>query len=465
MKFLDTLKLSLHSVFNNKIRTLITIVIVFVVSLLIMVISIIGLSFYNSISAAYVNMYDINGAVFNLETYSNYREGSDSVWKPITAEEYNIVLEEFDKYPELVDNIQVDAGYIEPIYLFDYENKPAQEEANQILMDDFWGKYGDARMDNRAFSSWGDLDIRSSGINYLKSGKLWTSDDNGANKIWVSESFITAAAGYGKYLSDGDWVVFAFITYNNETNEQIMRTEKLKIGGILLDSALKEINQQSDIFLDINTLFNIMDGNMDVYSLYIINEPRVAYNFNDEYKKMSEIVNNLNERIEPSVYNNKKEERFECDLVKNLKEVRIIGAVMIGAAVFMCFIILVISIGSVANSVIISVDKNKRFLGVMMAVGLRNKGVKRIVQFEALVIITAATGIAYGILLLIKKYFTYIIDFLMTMTGFKENIVVMPVYVPLITVMAFIVMALLFARKSLLKIINMDVISVISEVA
>ena len=163
---------------------------------------------------------------------------------------------------------------------------------------------------------------------------------------------------------------------------------------------------------------------------------------------MSEIVNNLNERIEPSVYNNKKKERFECDLVKNLKEVRIIGAVMIGAAVFMCFIILVISIGSVANSVIISVDKNKRFLGVMMAVGLRNKGVKRIVQFEALVIITAATGIAYGILLLIKKYFTYIIDFLMTMTGFKENIVVMPVYVPLITVMAFIVIALLFARRA-----------------
>lgn len=139
---------------------------------------------------------------------------------------------------------------------------------------------------------------------------------------------------------------------------------------------------------------------------------------------------------------------------------------MIGAAVFICTMILVISIGSVANSIIISVDKNKRFLGVMMAVGLRTGGVKRIVQYEALIIIMLATGLAFGLLKLFQRYFMPVIDFLMSLPGFTDSsIVVLPFYIPLITIVGFIAMALLFARKSLTKIINMDVISVISEVA
>jgi hypothetical protein len=37
MRFFDTLKISFHNIFHNKVRTLITLIIVFVVSLLLMV--------------------------------------------------------------------------------------------------------------------------------------------------------------------------------------------------------------------------------------------------------------------------------------------------------------------------------------------------------------------------------------------------------------------------------------------
>lgn len=469
MKFLDLLKLSLHSIYYNKIRTFITVIIVFVVSLLIMVISIIGLSFLESIDSAYVAMYDKTGATFQLESYYKNSDNNDeNVWRNISEEEYVAVMDQFKVYPELVDNVILSAN-LESYYLYDLDSKPTKTELDDIFTShEFYSKYQNSRPESTIISSWGDLDTKSKGISYIKSGKHWNKEDEGEKKVWVSEAFIAQAASYGVYLDVNDYIVVCFVsyTYTNNEHTQVRGAERLKISGIFLNSALKELNNERDLFIDVMTAYSAMGENINLNSVQVINEPKISYVFDNEYKKMSTIVKKLNATIEPSSYNNRTQERFRCDLVENLKMVRIIGFVMIGAAVFICFIILIISIGSVANSVIISVDKNKRFLGVMMAVGLRNSGVKRIVQFEALLMIIIATGLAYGILRFFQQYFLPIIDFLMTMPGFTDSsIVVMPIYVPVITVLAFIFMALMFARKSLSKIINMDVISVISEVA
>lgn len=468
MKFLDILKISLHSIFHNKIRTLITVIIVFVVSLLIMVISIIGISFYTSINTAYVDLYKKTGAHFNLESYSKNTK-TESVWRSISSEEYDIMMKELNTCPEIVDNIEVNAGYLDTFYLYDVDSRPSSAQLEELYYNNtFFHKYGDYRPDVSIISVWGDLDPKSKGISYLKTGKLWTREDEGAKKVWVSENFITQAVNYGYYLEVGDYIVLSFIsnTYSNEISTMKFHAEKFRISGILLNSALAELNQERDVFMDIKTAYDVMQESLNVNNISVVNEPRIGFVFENEYKKLNGVVKNINAAIDPSGYNNKKIERFKCDIVEQLKTVRIIGAVMIGAAVFICTMILVISIGSVANSIIISVDKNKRFLGVMMAVGLRTGGVKRIVQYEALIIIMLATGLAFGLLKLFQRYFMPVIDFLMSLPGFTDSsIVVLPFYIPLITIVGFIAMALLFARKSLTKIINMDVISVISEVA
>ncbi len=468
MKFLDILKLSFHSIFHNKIRTFITVIIVFVVSLLIMVISIVGLSFYTSINSAYIDMYDLTGATFELREYS-YSTDTNNTWRGITESEYDIVMDEFANSPELVDNVVMNGGNLNPYYLYDLDTKPTQTELEDLFLSyDFYSKYSDTHMQAQVVSAWGDLDIKSQGISYLKAGRLWDRDDEGLNKVWVSESFISTAASYGKYLGEGDYVVLSFISYINTADEytEVRNVERFKISGILLNSALEELDYQTEIFLEVKTAFGILDDSMNFNSLTVVSEPKFSYNFESEYNKMNTISKNINAEIEPSIHRNREEDRFSCDLVDNLKMVRIIGSVMIGASFFICFIILIISIGSVANSIIISVDKNRRFLGVMMAVGLKDRGVKKIVQFEALIMIILATGLAYGILTLFKEYFMPIIDFLMTLPGFTDNsIVVLPVYVPIITILGFVGMALLFARKSLNSIIDMDIISVISEVA
>jgi ABC-type antimicrobial peptide transport system permease subunit len=170
----------------------------------------------------------------------------------------------------------------------------------------------------------------------------------------------------------------------------IVASGKFKIGGVFLNSALKELKNSSDVFIDVKTLYNLLGDNLGVYGVYVMNEPRNGYIFNDEYKKMSQIVKTVNDSLDPNIYNKREEDRFRCDLVENLQTTKIVGLVMTAASVFICFIILIISIGSVANSIIISVDKNKRFLGVMMAVGLNKGGVRRIVQYEALTVIIIA---------------------------------------------------------------------------
>lgn len=465
MRFLDTLKLSLHSIFHNKARTLITVIIVFVVSLLIMLISILGLSFYTSLETTFINMYDESGTTFSLN--NQWISSSDGTYKlrGITREEYEIFVEEFSAYPELMDNISISGNMVQANYIHDFEDVPASQQQKKIK-ENLWN-FQYPQYDTQVFSPLGDLDTNSKAISYLKDGRLWTPEDAGQKYIWVSQSFIANALLYGdRYLSIGDSVVISILywKYENSNHKEVFKFEKFKIAGIFLDSALKELNIMANLFLDLDTAYEIFGDDYYIDNITIIHEPRIGYNFNEEYKKMSAITDSLNERIEPSMYQSQPQLRFSCNLVDNLKEARIVGLVMTGAAVFICFFILLVSIGSVANSIIISIDKNKRFLGVMMAVGLNKRGVKRIIEFESLFIITLATGLAYGVLLALKPYFATILKGLQ-FSEILDIVIVMPAYIPIATILGFILMALLFARKSLAKITNMDAISVISEVA
>lgn len=469
MRFIDSLKIALHSIFHNKIRTLITVVIVLVVSLLIMVISIMMLSFYKTIDNSYIDLFDKTGAVFSLRNYYASTDGSYGEYRGVNEEEYTYVMEQFEDYPELVDNVSINNN-AEVYHFYDMDTNPTQEELD-LLMDNgqFYNKYNSTRSNLQIFSALGDLDTLSKDISYLKSGRLWYEDDEGSYNVWLSESFISEASQYGKNLQIGDNVIISCMTYvteDNETYSAYIRSDSFKIRGVFFDDALEELNVYGSVFIEAFTAYDMMEDNIDISSVSIISEPKYGYIFNTEYKKMATIVKNVNNMIDPSIYNKREESRFRCDIVDNLKNVRLVGGVMIGAGAFIGLMVLIISIGSVANSVMISVDKNKKFFGVMMAVGLTRGGIKRIAQLEIFCVIIIATGIAYGILYLLKSYFVPLVDALMALVGMTgTSIILMPVYLPIIVVAVFILMSLLFARRSLARVTNMDVISVISEVA
>ena len=375
-------------------------------------------------------------------------------------------MDEFAKYPDLVDNVLIYYSAPEAGYLYDI-NEPSV--SLEHIKQNFWNKYQSSNLNIGYFSGWSDLDYNLANVSYLKSGRLWNHNDENTMKVWVSEDFIYNALKKGVHLQVGDDIVLAFVTNrNNETGDYSLAVEKFSIGGIFLNNALRELKISNNVFINVLTAANLLNDDLSINGIKVINDPRIQYNFEHEFKKMTEVVTRVNSIIQPEIYKNRTKDRFRCDIVDTLAGTRLAGLISIGAIVFISFIILLMSIGGVANSIIISVDKNRRFLGVMMAVGLNKRGVKRLVQYEALAVIFLATGAAYGALTYFAKDLGFLLDFMlrtiMDDTGFESSVLI-PVYIPVVSMAAFVIMALLFSKSSLKRIVNMDVVTVISEVS
>ena len=148
----------------------------------------------------------------------------------------------------------------------------------------------------------------------------------------------------------------------------------------------------------------------------------------------------------------------------------ITGYIVIAVAIFLGFVVLLLSIESVANTIMISVDKNRKFIGLLKALGLNQKGVKSLIKVEAF--ITILIGLVFGGLIsfgtngimklivqsLIDQIFAYQdIDLIVKVT-FNPLL-------PLLTFIIFYLFAILFSKGSLRKISSQDVIETISEVA
>ena len=56
------------------------------------------------------------------------------------------------------------------------------------------------------------------------------------------------------------------------------------------------------------------------------------------------------------------------------------------------------SVGSLANSVMISIDSSKKFIGLLKALGMKGKSLKLVVILESITLITV--GVLLGYLLL-----------------------------------------------------------------
>ena len=133
-------------------------------------------------------------------------------------------------------------------------------------------------------------------------------------------------------------------------------------------------------------------------------------------------------------------------------------------------LILILSVGSVANTIIISVDKNRKFIGLMKAMGLNQRGVKKIVTCESLVQIILGVLVGVAVLFLLQPVvFSLMESMFASMFAYYEVefavSVRIPFYLPMVTALLFFLFASLFSRGSLGKIARQDVISTISEVA
>jgi putative ABC transport system permease protein len=154
-----------------------------------------------------------------------------------------------------------------------------------------------------------------------------------------------------------------------------------------------------------------------------------------------------------------------CNLLDILKIIMILVLVIIGIAAFISLIIILLSIGSVANTIKISAEQNRKFFGVMKAIGMRNKSLRSILTGQIVIMTLLGVALAsVGAFLIIGVAEAVLGSLLGSL--FVDAVVICEIspFIPVAVALVLIGFVLLFTKTSLRAFSRMDVITVINDV-
>lgn len=431
MKLLSVIKLAFHNLANNKLRTLLTILVLTVMATIIMVLSTLGISYINSSNATISSILQKQGTDLVLKNVDyTYRDGYYSPnEKEYSVEEIESILQDLDGQQKIFNNITLssDRKYYFYIYLGD-----SKEEIYNL------NTYLTAIHNN--FNLYYSL-----GEDYLLEGRLWQKDEDLTGKIWIdSETF------YIHNLQLGDKLKFGF------------SDEEFEIVGVI-DGEESYIDYKYFVGQASDSLWYEEDKvpYISEINCEIIPQEGVEYG-QDLIDKLQGFIDKYN----TADYNKGISGiSAESTIISELEYARIIYLVFLGVVIVVSIMIILLSIGSVNNTIKITVEQNRKFFGMMKAIGMRNNSVSSIVRWQAFIMVIVAVIVSYFINLAFLSLIESIIVKIMATYG-KEAIILcsIPIYLPFVVAGGLIIAILLATRSSLRKISKMDVISVISEV-
>ena len=427
MKYFDRYKLSLHNINNNKLRFILTTIIVYIISLLLTVILSIGISFslntnniikkYYSEATEFVVVSYFSGEYSTIINNSNYSGVYDVILKHDSSISYSL------HNANLFDNnlVLVDHGYFPSNFVEITEGRvPVFSDANTnkvLVSAEYAREYYDLTGEK--------LDLNDT-INYSIRVDL-----------------------------DGD---FKFI----ETQLEVIGIYKTK------NVEISPFSNEDIIIMDIQYLLSL-DSDLYAYNLhYFYDVTKVGFNINEFSDNLLNLVADLRDSLgegymDSSIYSSAENDIFVSKVL--------IFIVIVLSLVFSLILIL-LSIGSLANTIMISVDKNKKFIGLLKALGLNEKDLKSVIKMESITTICLGVILAFVTIVVAKPILTGVNDMLVTAIFSEylididyEIIFNIPIYVPAIVIAFFIVFTLIFARGSMAKIAKTDPMAVISEVA
>ena len=396
MKVWDIFKISLHNMWNNKLRTLLVMVVLVILSIL--VISIISLA------------VDMTGAVNTLTA-------SDK-------SALSIIMRYDDvRYSGGIEDGKITEKDVENIY--DYFNTHRDLFSAVI----FKTNYGITRYVDPT------TNITYKQENPIVSGRLYNTSDIGKKHCWITKEYaIDHKLAVGDIVSDYEVNGYEVVGIIN-TNKSMYERD----GIYLLMSEIPNPDEIQEV-----CLMGYEGQSLDIFTLM-----NIAKFTKDNTKS------NYNKGISGIAYRSDKALNAQFNIYIELG--------VIGGSIFLSLIVMLLSIGCVSNSIEITVEQNRKFFGVMKAVGLRNKTVKQIVRWQAVVMIVLtvaiASGIVSGILYGLKPMIAQSLQ--LPIDAFVFSI---PVFVPFLIAAMLIILVMISTKKSLNKISKMDVVSVISEV-
>ena len=456
MNLFSILRLSLHNLWNNKLRTLLTVIVITVVSFVVVLLAGVGYSFYKTLNANVSYMFSCENSYITVryEVYDGDRYVGSGAFTPEQVEQILGILDNDDGYITSVGFIQ-ETTYSYGTQFNMYSDFSASDGNSNLYVFPYYAN-------SNPFI--GTSDDGS----YLAGGRMWSASDTGSMNCWLDKSQMSR-------YNVGDTVSLTrrSESYGPYENPSVIWSEKFTVAGFL---DLKSSSNSGAVFIDYKqfddekepvTSWESNRNKMVIRGVYAKMIPQEGFRYGVKTQKyLKNLVKRLNEEIVPTESGGKMQ--ANCDILDEMMLASVISIVVIALIAVIALIIILLSIGSVANTIKISAEQNRKFFGVMKAIGMKNKSLRHVLIGQ--IIIMTVLGVAFASLaayLMIGVAESMLGSLVNSLFWNMESPIVICGISPLIPVgiaLLLVGFVLLFTRSSLHEFSKMDVISVINEV-
>ncbi len=466
MKFKDTLRIALHNLRLNLSRSVLTAVIVALVSALVMSLLLIGIAFPQNRDEYGKLIIRREGAAYTL--YDEILRGhSLTTWEPLTDGEYDFLRESAARHGLAVTDgkmVYTASGIsLHAVYGSRLSDLPENKLDWLPLSTPL------SRFDLK------ELRYQNVPEDFVVSGRMWTEEDGTEPLVWVNRT-IAETNGIGA----GDPVVF--YTYLRGSRDEIAPyPAEYTVAGIydpsVLDSAVRSF-YSVDFFMGYDGFrARIPEDAQYRWTRevdYLCYPPTDDYSYGALSREIESFLEEVNGQLGKvaALYNERllSVSRFRNEHIDEFQIVNQINLIVVGISLMLSFIVLLLCIGSVANTVVISVDRNKKFLGLLKALGLTAGGIRRIVLTEIFLLILIGILPGVGLLFAVSGGLRAAVEMLFSLLYSSVAVhytvsLAVPFWLPVATALFFFLFAYLFSRKSMSKIVGQDAIRTLGEVS
>ena len=401
---IEDLKIAIHQIFNNKIKTLFNVFLSFMLGSLTLFLLFVGIS-------VKIDGYKVSEEYYYSEGYIDVSLSYSSSTSPIKYND-NLVKEIFDKISGYDDYIDSYYTYIGSKFN-NYINRYPVYDINHM---------------------------KNKGLLELKYSNIPSSGEY----VYVNE-------GYARInnLNKGDKVTIKYVDGAGDQREEYS-----------YDFIIADMHNLLSPFIFDKSIFNI-EKNLDFFNnLYISGFISARLNtkndIEDTLKINRELVNFFN--------NTRNDElgiqtRGICEKLERFDNNNFIINLFFYADIVFAIISVFLSIGIIGNAISVLLDVNKKTLGLNKALGMKNKDVLLILMFEVLISILFGLILSIIFVLSLNKFMELIIGRIMNVLllpcGLVEEgriyDVITPFYVPFIMIVLISIFILALSYKNIKK--------------
>ena len=306
-------------------------------------------------------------------------------------------------------------------------------------------------------------------------GAKWSAEENGRQTVWISSKVVDELKKDSVFVSAGDTVTFVSVSKDVQADTEKYSFYTCTVEGVFDSDSTRVplITSGYSAAKEIITgqkFLSTFEKDIELTEIELqYRPPQDGYDYREVYSEMKTFVNEVNTWFPPYTVEDESYTRFDCSFLSLMQTLDFVNLIVAAVLLAISVLILLLSIGSIVNTILISVDKNRRFLGLLKALGMRQKDIRIMTGAEILIMIAFGVLFGVGILFSLRGAICSIMESMFssmfTQLPFELAIGVwIPFWLPIVTAVVFFLFAWLFSHRSVGKFAKKNVIETVSEV-